>query len=68
MKKKYASDILKVLHEDAEGLHQLGLIDDAKMREYDEGCLVHEAYMAAETRTSRNKAATPVYACPTGKI
>ena len=64
MKKKYASEILKVLHEDPEGLHGLGLIDDAKMREYDEGCLVHGACAPGETGASRNRGARPVYAGP----
>jgi hypothetical protein len=31
-----------VLHQDAVGLHQLGLISDVTMREYDEGCLVQK--------------------------
>jgi len=31
-----------VIHQDAEGLHRLGIISDAEMKEYDEGCLVKE--------------------------
>jgi DNA-binding transcriptional regulator YiaG len=42
MKKKYYSEALMVIHQDAAGSHQLGIIDDARMREYDEGCLVPE--------------------------
>ena len=43
MKKKYQSEILKVLHEDAQGLYKIGAIDEVKMREFDEACLVHGA-------------------------
>jgi DNA-binding transcriptional regulator YiaG len=43
MDKKYQSEILMVCHQDAEEMYELGLIGDAKMREFDEGCLVHEA-------------------------
>jgi DNA-binding transcriptional regulator YiaG len=42
MKKQYQSEALMVLHQDAVGLYELGLIDDATMRSYDEGCLVQE--------------------------
>jgi DNA-binding transcriptional regulator YiaG len=31
-----------VIHQDAEGLHRLGIISDAEMREFDEDCLVKE--------------------------
>jgi len=48
--KKYQSEALKVIHQDAEGLHRLGIISDKEMREYDQGCLVKEpeAAYAAE--------------------
>jgi hypothetical protein len=42
MEKKYQSEILMVLHQDAVGLHQLGIISDDEMRQWDEGCLVPE--------------------------
>jgi len=42
MKKKYQSKILKVIHENAAGMHRLGIMNDAEMREFDEDCLVHE--------------------------
>jgi DNA-binding transcriptional regulator YiaG len=42
MKKKYQSKILRAIHEDAEGMHKLGIISDAEMREFDEDCLVKE--------------------------
>ena len=42
MRKKYQSKILKAIHEDAAGMHKLGIISDARMREYDRDCLVQE--------------------------
>jgi DNA-binding transcriptional regulator YiaG len=42
MKKKYQSELLKVIHQDAAEWHKIGAIDDARMREYDEDCLVPE--------------------------
>jgi DNA-binding transcriptional regulator YiaG len=59
VKKKYQSEALMVCHQDAVGLHQLGLIDDAKMREFDEGCLVPEP-----KAPSAQKTLTPVHAHP----
>jgi putative transcriptional regulator len=38
--KEYKSEALMVNHQTAEGLYRIGAIDDAKMREYDEDCLV----------------------------
>ena len=46
--KKYQSEALMVIHQDAEGLHRLGIISDAEMREFDEGCLVKEPETAYE--------------------
>ena len=40
--KKYCSEALMVIHQDAEGLHRLGIISDAEMKEFDKGCLVQE--------------------------
>jgi len=40
--KKYQSNALKVIHQDAEGLHRLGIINDKEMQEYDKDCLVQE--------------------------
>jgi hypothetical protein len=42
MKKKYQSELLGVLHQDALADYKLGIISEAEMREYDEGCLVHD--------------------------
>ena len=42
MKDKYESEMLQVLHEDMKGMHQAGIINDGRMREFDEMCLVKE--------------------------
>jgi len=42
MKKKYQSKILQAIHEDAAGMHNLGIISDERMHEYDRDCLVQE--------------------------
>ncbi|MDR1107282.1 MAG: hypothetical protein LBL44_13080 [Treponema sp.] len=49
MGKVYESDLLGVLHEMAEDLHQIGAINDARMWEYDRDCLVQEPEAAKET-------------------
>ena len=38
-KRKRKSKILEAVHETAKGWHRLGLIDDEKMKRYDELCL-----------------------------
>jgi len=50
--KKYKSEPLMVIHQDAEGLHRLGIISDAEMKEYDEGCLVQEPKTAYKAEKS----------------
>jgi len=40
--KEYHSEALKVIHQDAEGLHRLGIISDQEMQEYDRDCLIQE--------------------------
>jgi DNA-binding transcriptional regulator YiaG len=43
MKKKYKSEILQVIHEDAVGNFEVGAINAEKMKEFDELCLEKEA-------------------------
>jgi len=50
MAKKYQSEILMVLHQDAEALHRIGVISDAEMREWDEDCLVAKKPAGKATR------------------
>ena len=42
MKDKYESEMLQVLHEDMKGMHKAGIINDGRMCEFDEMCLVKE--------------------------
>lgn len=39
MAKKYKSDALEALHQTAEGLHRIGLVDRKTMRDFDASCL-----------------------------
>jgi len=56
MKKKYQSKILQAIHEDAEGMHKLGIISDVRMREYDRDCLVQEPKKPRKIAGSARKA------------
>ena len=42
MKKKYESEMLQVVHEDMKEMHELGIISNAPMKEFDEMCFVAE--------------------------
>jgi DNA-binding transcriptional regulator YiaG len=48
MKAKYQSEALQVIHEDMKGMYQLGIISEARMKEFDEMCLVQESETAYE--------------------
>jgi putative transcriptional regulator len=39
MVKQYRSETMAAIHETAEGLHSIGLVDKQTMREFDEACL-----------------------------
>ena len=54
MSKKYQSKILQVIHEDAKGMHELGIISDERMRYFDSECLVQESEPAYKTANSEN--------------
>jgi len=43
MNKKYQSEAMQVIHEDMEVMHQLGIISDERMSEFDEMCLTQES-------------------------
>jgi DNA-binding transcriptional regulator YiaG len=49
MKNKYESELLQVIHEDMKGMHRLGIISDARMREFDKMCLIQEPETAHPT-------------------
>ena len=60
MKKKYQSKILRAIHEDAEGMHRLGIISDAEMRHYDRECLVQEPEQIYKTASPQSRPAGTV--------
>ena len=45
MNKKYQSEQLMVIHESAQTLYKIGVIDSSKMKEFDEACFVEEPAM-----------------------
>jgi len=55
-KKKYQSKILQVIHEDMKGMHDLGIISDARMREFDKMCLPQEPKKPHKIAGSARKA------------
>jgi hypothetical protein len=57
MKKKYQSKILQAIHEDAKGMHKLGIISDERMCYYDRECLVQELEPIYETTNSQSHSA-----------
>ena len=52
--RKYKSDAFEAIHEDAMADFEVGAISEARMREYDEMCLVQEP----ETTYEENSAIT----------
>ena len=42
MEKKYYSEALMAVHQSARDLFEIGAISEKEMKEFDEGCLVHE--------------------------
>ena len=48
MPKNYRSDALEALHETAQGLHRIGLIDRKTMRDFDVSCLTTVEQLSAE--------------------
>jgi DNA-binding transcriptional regulator YiaG len=61
MNKKCQSEALMVSHQAAQDLFELGVIDAAEMREYDEACLVSEPTPKA---SRAKKTPTPAYTHP----
>jgi putative transcriptional regulator len=57
----FLSDAFQSIHESAEALHRLGVIDDAQMREYDESCLgVPSRFSPSEIASLRESARASV--------
>jgi len=40
MNYKYESEAMQVIHEDIKSMHELGIISDARMSEFDKMCVV----------------------------
>ena len=49
---RYKSEIYKVVHQDAIEMFKIGAISEARMREYDEMCLVQEPDTANTAKNS----------------
>jgi DNA-binding transcriptional regulator YiaG len=65
MKQKYQSKILGSIHEFAQDLYEVGAIDEKRMKEYDEACLVSEKTKEAAVKSvssAKGNAPTAVYA------
>ena len=52
MKYKYESEAMQVIHEEMMDMHRSGFISDARMREFDELCLIKEPETDQETAIS----------------
>jgi DNA-binding transcriptional regulator YiaG len=64
MTKKYQSEQLKVCHQDAEALYQIGAISEAEMREFDEDCLVPEQKTPTKTHFEIQQDRVAAYKLP----
>ena len=49
---KYKSEICEVMHQDAMAEFEAGLISEARMKEYDEMCLIKEPEAVYKTEES----------------
>ncbi|GHT67735.1 hypothetical protein FACS1894110_13790 [Spirochaetia bacterium] len=54
--KKYESELMKSLHEEAKYFHNKGIISADEMKEYDEDCLVSTADTAGASTVKRSPA------------
>ena len=50
---KYKSEIYKVMHQDATADFEVGAISEARLREYDEMCLIREDETARSAENTR---------------
>jgi DNA-binding transcriptional regulator YiaG len=55
MNKKYESEALMVSHQSAQELFELGIIDEVRMREFDDLCLAPDTESALKISTKRGK-------------
>jgi putative transcriptional regulator len=62
----YKSDLMAVIHEDAQALLHVGAIDKKTMKEFDDACLMPvKTFTAEEIRAlrEREQVSQPVFAC-----
>jgi putative transcriptional regulator len=62
MKNKYESEILQACHESAKDLFEIGVIDSAKMKEFDEMCLTPAVKPVPKTKPATPERAHPATA------
>lgn len=65
MKRKYQSEILKAIHEDAAANYEVGAISADEMREYDQNCLAPSVKSARGknfVKPAASQTSAPVYA------
>ena len=65
MTKKYKSELMAAMHEDAEAMYHAGAITKQTMRNFDEKCLIpSKTFMPEEIRAlrEREKLSQPVFA------
>lgn len=69
MTKQYRSDIMASIHETAEGMHAVGLMNKQTMRKFDEACLTPVRPLSPqEIRALREGASQAVFARPLWRI
>jgi putative transcriptional regulator len=56
MKKKYQSEILQIVHENAVANFKVGAINEERLREYDRACLIPETSLAQAAKRSGSSA------------
>jgi DNA-binding transcriptional regulator YiaG len=61
MKQTYKSEILGVIHEDAQAMFAAGGISAERMKEYDRGCLTQDSPQTAKSDSSYAASPTPAY-------
>ncbi|GHV63933.1 hypothetical protein AGMMS49587_15280 [Spirochaetia bacterium] len=64
MDKHYVDEEMMVMHESAQTLFGMGLINAAEMKEFDEDCLAKEDITTPAAGVSRSKTITPAFTSP----
>jgi DNA-binding transcriptional regulator YiaG len=67
MNRKYQSELLGAIHETALGLHIIGVITDAELREYDADCLLPAPQPRANTEADVPAPPRPPALTPAGE-